>query len=107
MSAIELPRIADATLWLRTPQANYLRRFADTEGVTFSRALAMIIAEYAEQSFDLQTNRPVQKVRQHFFLTEDHLATLDRLTVDFGLSRSEVARRLIDRARGARILEMC
>jgi hypothetical protein len=94
---------ARASVYLRTPQASYLRYVADRDDITISRALAQIIAEHAGAL--PHPRRPVQKFVQHLNLPVDHLMLLTRLASELGVDRSEVARRLIDRARGVLTLE--
>lgn len=84
-------------VYLRTPQARYLRSLADREDITISRAMEMVIEQEAIASLD--GNRPPpRKERMCFSLNPIHAAILGRLSIQLGLRKSDVARRLIDGA---------
>lgn len=82
--------------YLRSPQLAYLRRISEREGVSLSQALGSIIETQAEVASDQSSSS--RKARTTLTLEPAQLALLDRLALKLGLSRSDVARRLIDHA---------
>jgi hypothetical protein len=82
-------------VFLRTRHAAYLRRLANREDVSLSRAFAMVVEDILPAP--TPTNSPA-KVRAKMVICPENLAVLDKLARDGGISRSDVARRLIDEA---------
>lgn len=87
---------ASVDLRLRTQQALYLRRAAERDDVTLSDVFANIVERYAEIA--RHAPRSPRKDRCHVSISPEHLTILNKLSVMWGLSRSDVARRLIDGA---------
>jgi hypothetical protein len=82
---------------LRSQQANFLQKTADNEYISLSKALGGIIGRYGHDTLSTY-RKAAKKVRFHFVIHPDHLALLDMISVKAGLFRSDVIRRLIDRA---------
>ena len=83
-------------LTLRTQQVRYLRQLAGRDDISISQAFRQIIEAYAAP--DSLVRRRSLKERKHVMLGEEHLKSLDELAVREGLTRSDAARRLIDKA---------
>lgn len=94
------PKKTTIDVTLRSQQIDYLRRVAEREDVSLSRALACIIETYAEIAAS-KPRRPTRKARTHFHSTPAHVALIDQLTVKWGVRKSEVVRRVIDGALAA------
>ena len=106
MSVVETTsRGVRPNIYLRTPHLRYLRAVAEQESITLSGAFAAIINQHGDTM--LHSPRRVEKVVPHVFLTQEQLGILDRLAAHMGITRSDMARRLIDEAMGSRILEAC
>jgi len=85
------------TLSLRTRQANYLAQIAARKDVSLSRAFAQVIERYrVPPSAASVLAAPPRIARTHFVMDPDHLALIDALALAWGLSRTDVARRIID-----------
>lgn len=81
---------------LRSPEERYLRHHADLGVESVSSVFRAIVERYGAPGPVPQPG--AHKLRQHIVVTERTLTTIDRLTVEWGVDRSEVSRRLIDRA---------
>lgn len=90
-------RIAAVDLTLRTQQIVYLEYLSERDDSPLSHALGKII-DKAMLVIVLEQGRPTRKVRKHFSMSPAHVAFIDRLSVKWGIPRSDVARRLIDEA---------
>lgn len=88
-------RTADIDLTLRTPHVDYLEYLARWEDAPLSHVFGSILERHV-----LTANPAPVKVarleRKHFAISPEHAAALNRLTVQWGVSKSEAARRLID-----------
>lgn len=81
---------------LRTQHVAYLRDAARWGNLDISKAFgAAIDAATGAACKAGSTGKPL---RVHVSIKSGHLAILDRMAIETGLSRSEVARRLIDEA---------
>lgn len=83
-------------VWLRTPHLRYLRRVAEHQDIPISHVFGAILDEYASISESAQTPR---KELVHLRLNVERIAVWNRLSVTMGVSKAEVARRIIDEAR--------
>lgn len=86
---------------LRSTQADYIAYLARREDISQSKALGLILEDWASKVPD-GIRRAPRKARKHFWIKPHHLALLDTLAARWGLSRSDVARRLIDAAAAER-----
>lgn len=86
------------TLHLRTRQARFLSEVASREDISLSRALARVIESYKPNPTGALPPPRARKAMRHLAITPSHLAVLDKLALDWGLTRTDVARRLIDEA---------
>jgi hypothetical protein len=96
---------------LRTQQVDFLERLSQEADIpldfrgpllhgtdpTISETLSRVIA-FAQERIQLRHNRPTRKVRKHLTIPCEHLDYVNRLTAVWGVPRSEVVRRLIDKA---------
>lgn len=82
---------------LRTQHVDYLEYLAERDGITLSHAFSLVLEAF---KIAARTRRkpPNKRADKHFSLGDEHHAFLQRLSVDWGVSQSEVARRLIDGA---------
>lgn len=85
-------------LRLRTPQAAYLERLAGATDTDESRALRRLIDRRIAQDVEPPPSSPAKKQRKHLKLGRRHVAFLDKIRDRLGLSRSDMARRIIDDA---------
>lgn len=76
---------------------DYLEYVADQDDLTMSKVVADILDAF-EEFHPPKHTMPTQKDRVNITLSLTHDQLLDRLSARWGVSRSEVARRLIDRA---------
>ena len=83
-------------LRLRTHHAECLHIIARRDEISVSKAFANILEKHADLT-DPSISEPAHKSRLHLWASLTHIAILDRLSVKWGLTRSDVARRLIDR----------
>lgn len=90
--------IVDIDLTLRTSQVDYLEYLAECWEAPFSRALRRLIDSRIAAEMDAPS-RPPRKFRKHVKLEAHHLTFIDKIAAREGLSRSDIARRLIDEAR--------
>lgn len=81
---------------LRSPEERYLRHCADLGVESVSSVFRSIVDRYGAAGPVPQPS--ARKSRQCIAVTESTLSTIDRLAVEWGVDRSEVSRRLIDRA---------
>lgn len=88
-------RTADIDLTLRTPQVEYLEYLARWGDASLSHVFGSILERHVLTT-NLVTVRVARLERKHFAINPDHAAALSRLTVQWGVSKSEAARRLID-----------
>lgn len=88
-------RTADIDLTLRTPQVEYLQYLANWGDASLSDVFGSILERHA-LTVDPARIKAAKRERKHFAIHPDHAAAIDRLTVQWGVSKSEVARRLID-----------
>lgn len=109
-SAIELaderPKRSTIGLTLRTQQADYLERVAESEETSLSQAFGSILEAMAGET-DIPAKSPTWRVRKHLVIDPRHQDVLNRLAAKWGLSKSDVARRLIDQASAARGQMIC
>lgn len=82
---------------LRTQQARYLERVKEREGLSLSRVFGEILARYTAEVATLPI-KPTQKARRHLWIEPRELEILNRLSIKWGVSKGEVARRVIDAA---------
>lgn len=85
---------------LRDTQASYLERKAEQDGVTESMVLREILDTYSDAVATPPSVRP-RKASKNVVLGVHQIAILDALCVRWGLTRSDVVRRIIDDARCA------
>lgn len=88
---------ARVTVRLLTPQRNYLEYVAERDEISLSRSLGLIIEGHG-LGMRAHGRLPVRKTPINFVINLPHLAILDQLAGQWGLTRSDVARRLIDGA---------
>jgi len=81
---------------LRSPEERYLRHQAELALESVSSIFRTIVERYGAPGPVPQPS--ARKARQCIVVTDKTLATIDRLAVEWGVDRSEVSRRLIDRA---------
>ena len=74
----------------------WLHIIARRDEISVSKAFANILEKHADLT-DPSISEPAHKSRLHLWASLTHIAILDRLSVKWGLTRSDVARRLIDR----------
>jgi len=85
-------------VYLRTQHVEYIEQVAREEDTSFSAAFAIVLQRYAEAlrpSPGRVTRRLTRKARKHLPIDPEHLAMLDGLAVQHGVSRSDISRRLI------------
>lgn len=89
----------DVTLRLRSPQAAFLEFLANKHEVDESKIVRrLIVKRINEDQAPVLADNAVKR-RKHLVLGLRHIAYLDKLCRRYGLSRSDVVRRLIDDAR--------
>lgn len=87
------PRIV---LSLRTQHTNYLEYIAQRDEIPISHVVARIVTENA--SVLDPGVKPSRQDDRHITIEQEKLAILDGLVVVLGMGRSEIMRRLIDKA---------
>lgn len=92
----EPPR-AYIDIYIRSRQHQYLEYLAERDGCAFSRAFEKII-KLAIQNLILDSPGRTEEIRKHIGIGMPSLEFIDRLSVLWGLPRSDVVRRLIDDA---------
>ena len=80
---------------LRTHQHTWLRGVADRQDTSISRVFGTLIES---RPAPMRSRSPPKESRAHVVILPHHLAMLDRLAIEAGVNRSEMARRLIDEA---------
>ncbi len=83
-------------LYLRTRHCAYLDYISQRDEIPLSRAVANIIAETSELT--VTSSDPSHKEYRKVVMDPAHLDKLNCLVVTLGIDRSEIMRRLIDRA---------
>lgn len=79
---------------LRSQQMDYLEYLAERDDTSIGKALGDLIEQHAPPEI---TTRPQGRmVTLHIWVRDDRLAVLDRLVAHWGLSRSDITRRIID-----------
>lgn len=86
-------------LALRTPQAKYLAGRARLTEVALSDIVNDVIANARLTMAPPPESRSPQQRRVHLWMDCENIVFIDELARTWGLSRSDVARRLIDQAR--------
>ena len=84
---------------LRTDRVQYLEYRAQRDEISLSQALESIIDAHAPLPTPRALTRPGRIERKHLTIDGARLAVIDRLALEWGLMRSDVAARLIDEAR--------
>ena len=87
-----MPRV---DVLIRTHQHRWLRGIAEREEVSISRVFGALIERFTPPD---PPRPPPKECRAHVVILPHHLAILDRLAIEAGVNRSEMARRLIDGA---------
>lgn len=88
---------AAVTVRLTSPQLEHLKQLSQWDDKSLSRCLGEII-ERQGGGIRYFPRRPPKNVPVNFVINLPHLVVLDRLAIFWGITRSEVARRLIDSA---------
>ena len=87
-----------ANFTLRSHHAYYLRRLAERDDVSISQAFRGILEHARANAFGTPPTLPARLRRSCIMVSSEQLLALDAMAVQCGLTRSEVARRLIDSA---------
>lgn len=83
---------------IRKHHVDYLNRIASIDDTSLSRAFGNLVGRHEGRHAGKENQTPAQKARLDLRVASPHLAIIDRLCMRWGMSRSDVARRLIDGA---------